>query len=73
MKFLFHAEVPHAISCTVLNKGGDILKHVHTGPELVGVHGKHAHIVNIGHFVETFQLVLEVVSWQRHDVLPCGS
>jgi len=62
MKFMFHAEVHHAISCAVLDQGGDVLKHVHAGPELVGGHGKHDHIADIGHFVETFQFDLEVVS-----------
>ena len=61
MKFLFHIEMPHTISCAVLDQGGDVLKHVHACPKLVGVHGKHAHIADIGHFVEMCQFVLEVV------------
>ena len=60
MKFLFHIELPHTISCAVLDQGGDVLKHVHACPKLVGVHCKHAHIADIEHFVEIFNSSLKL-------------
>ena len=37
MKFLFHADVSHAISFAIIDHGGDVLEHTHAGPKLVGV------------------------------------
>jgi len=54
MKFLFYAEMSHAISCTIINQGDEVLKHAHASTNLVGVHRKHAHNAYVWHLVDFF-------------------
>jgi len=42
MKFLFHGDMSHPVSCAILDDGGDVFEHPHAGSKLVRVRRKHA-------------------------------
>jgi len=71
MNFLFHTKVPHSVSCTVLNQGGDVLEYAHACPGLVGVQVNMPELPKFGTLSKRFCSSLR--SFPVNDVISCCS